>query len=51
MDVETSLYFMEIFNQEMSKLKQQTAVTTPNLDVQLTDAKLLAEKIHEKLMD
>jgi hypothetical protein len=51
MDVETSLYFMEIFNQEMSKLRQQNATAAPNLDVQLTDAKLLAEKIHEKLMD
>lgn len=48
MDVDSSLYFMELFNQKMSKLKmpEQHVMTQ---EAKLAEAKLLSEKITSKL--
>lgn len=51
MDLESSLYFMEVFNEKMSKLKAPTdkLISLPNTDMRLADAKLLNETINNKL--
>ena len=49
MDLETSLYFMEVFNDKMSKLKPPSDKEIPNTDVRLAEAKLLNETISKKL--
>jgi len=49
MDLETSLYFMEVFNEKMTKLKAPTEKDIPNTEVRLAEAKLLNETIHKKL--
>lgn len=48
MDLETSMYFMELFNEKMSKLKMptETQVTTEN---RLIEAKIISETINKKL--
>lgn len=48
MDVETSLYFMEVFNEKISRLKapDKENVTT---DLRLAEAKILNENINNKL--
>jgi len=48
MDLETSMYFMEIFNQKMSKLKAPDK-NAPNIDAQLAEVKLLSETINQKI--
>lgn len=48
-DLETSMYFMEEFNKEMSKLKVPEKEAAPNIDMQLAEAKLLSETINKKL--
>jgi hypothetical protein len=48
MDVDTSLRFIEVFNEKMSKLKMPEAgVVSP--DMRLADAKLLSETISKKI--
>lgn len=49
MDLESSLYFMEIFHEEMSKLKapEKDAQLTP--EMKLVEAKLLNETINKKI--
>ena len=49
MDLETSMYFMEIFNEKMSKLKAPTVENTPNTDMKLAEVKLLNETINKKI--
>jgi hypothetical protein len=49
MDLETSLYFMEVFNEKMSKLKPPAEKEIPNTDVRLAEAKLLNETISNRL--
>lgn len=48
MDLETSMYFIEIFNQKMSKLKP-TEKQAPNIDAQLAEVKLLSETINQRI--
>jgi hypothetical protein len=49
MDLETSLYFMEVFNEKMSKLKQPAEKEQISADVRLADVKLLSETINQKI--
>lgn len=49
MDLETSLYFMEVFNEKMAKLKPPSEKDIPNTDARLVEAKLLNETINKKL--
>ena len=49
MDLETSLYFMEVFNEKMSKLKPPSEKDAPNTEMRLAEAKLLNEKIDKKI--
>lgn len=49
MDLETSLFFMEVFSQKMAKLKPPTPEQIPNTDMRLAEAKLLNETINKKL--
>jgi len=49
MDLETSLYFMEVFNEEFSKLKLPSEKDAPNTEVRLAEAKLLSETINKKI--
>lgn len=49
MDFETSLYFMEVFHEEMSKLKAPDKDAPPNTEMRLAEAKLLNETINKKI--
>jgi hypothetical protein len=49
MDVDTSLYFMEVFNEKMAKLKPPSENSIPNTEVRHAEAKLLNETITKKL--
>jgi len=49
MDLETSMYFMEVFNEKMSKLKPPTPETPPSQEMKLAEAKLLNETINKKI--
>jgi hypothetical protein len=49
MDVETSLYFMEVFNEKMSKLKAPVEKDNPTVDMRLAEAKIINENINNKL--
>jgi hypothetical protein len=49
MDVETSLYFMEVFNEKMAKLKPPSEELIPNTDIRLAETKILNETIHKRL--
>lgn len=49
MDLETSLYFMEVFNEKMAKLKAPDKEAPMNTDMKLAEAKLLNETINQKL--
>jgi hypothetical protein len=48
MDLETSLYFMEVFNEKMAKLKMPDK-EAPNSEMRLAEAKLLNETINKKI--
>lgn len=48
MDVETSLYFMEVFNEKISKLKNPERENL-NTDLRLAEAKVINETINNKL--
>lgn len=45
MDIETSLYFMELFNEKINKLKEGHKPTTIPVESRLNEVKLLEEKI------
>jgi hypothetical protein len=49
MDLETSLYFMEVFNQKMEKLKSPDKEHNLNTDMKLAEAKLLNETINKRI--
>jgi hypothetical protein len=49
MDLETSFYFLEVFNETMGKLKLPTEKDIPNTEMRLADAKLLNETITKKI--
>lgn len=49
MDLETSMYFMEVFTEKMSKLKQPQADAAPTQEMKLAEAKLLNETINQKV--
>lgn len=49
MDLESSMLFMELFQEKMAKLKALAPETIPNTDVKLAEAKLLNETINKKL--
>jgi hypothetical protein len=49
LDLESSMLFMELFNEKMSKLKPPTPEAIPNTDIKLAEAKLLNETINKKL--
>ena len=49
MDLETSLYFMEVFNQEISKLKMTNENSIAPTEIRLAEAKILNETINKKL--
>ncbi len=49
MDLESSMLFMELFHDKMSKLKLHNMVSLPNTDVKLAEVKLLNETINKKL--
>lgn len=51
MDLETSLYFMEVFNQKMEKLKSPNKDPGLNTDMKLAEAKLLNETINKRIND
>jgi hypothetical protein len=48
MDLETSMYFLEVFNNKMSKLKAPNKAA-PDIDAQLADVQLLSETINQKV--
>lgn len=53
MDLETSMYFMEVFNEKMSKLKPPTdnggGSAPPSQEMRIAEAKLLNETINKKV--
>jgi len=49
MDLEASMYFMELFNERFSKLKLPPANVISNTDTRLTEAKVLSETIDKKI--
>lgn len=49
MDLETSLYFMEVFTEKMNKLKPPSDKEAPNTEMRLAEAKLLNETINKKI--
>jgi hypothetical protein len=49
MDLESSLYFMEVFNEEMEKLKMPSPDKEPSQEMRLADAKVLSETINKKI--
>jgi hypothetical protein len=49
MDLETSLYFIEVFNTKMATLKMPEANAPPTTEMKLAEAKLLNETINQKI--
>ena len=49
MDLETSLYFMEVFNEKMTKLRLPDPAAVPTTEMKLAEAKLLNETINKKI--
>lgn len=49
MDLQTSLYFMEVFSEKMSKLKPPPPVSVPTQEMRLAEVKLLNETISQKI--
>jgi hypothetical protein len=49
MDLETSLYFMEVFAQKMAKFKMPEKDGLPSTEMKLAETKLLNETINQKL--
>lgn len=49
MDLESSLYFMEVFHEEMSKLKMVDKDAPLSPEIKLAEAKLLNETINKKI--
>jgi hypothetical protein len=49
MDLETSLYFMEVFNNKMAALKMLDPGAPPSTEMKMAEAKLLNETINQRL--
>jgi hypothetical protein len=49
MDLESSQYFIEVFNDRMSKLKPPTPEAVPTQEMKLAEVKLLNETINKKI--
>jgi len=49
MDLESSMLFMELFNEKMSKLKAPSPEAQPTQEMKLAEAKLLNETINKKI--
>lgn len=49
MDLETSMYFMEVFNDKMSKLKAPISDAAPTQEMKMAEVKLLNETINQKI--
>ncbi|HEY5268031.1 MAG TPA: hypothetical protein VII94_02760 [Candidatus Saccharimonadales bacterium] len=49
LDLESSMLFMELFNEKMSQLKMPVPETVLNTDMKLAEAKILNETINKKL--
>lgn len=49
MDLESSMLFMELFQEKMAKLKQPSSEPLMNTDMKVAEAKLLNETINKKL--
>ena len=49
MDLESSMFFIERFNDRMSKLKAPTPESQPTQEMKLAEAKLLNETINKKI--
>jgi hypothetical protein len=49
LDLESSMLFMELFNEKMSKLKPPASEQAMNTDTKLAEAKLINETINKKL--
>ena len=49
MDLDSSLYFLEIFNEEFAKLKPPAENAIPTTEVRLAEVKLLNETINKKI--
>jgi hypothetical protein len=49
MDLESSLLFMELFNDEMAKLKMPEPGAAPSTEMKLAEVKVLNESINQKL--
>jgi hypothetical protein len=49
MDLETSLYFMEVFKDKMTKLKMSEVEDHPTTEMKLAEAQLLNETINKKI--
>lgn len=49
MDLDASNYFMEVFNQKMSKLKQPSPEDVPTQEMKLAEAKIINETINHKI--
>jgi hypothetical protein len=49
LDLESSMLFMELFNEKMAKLKPPAPEPTFNTDMKLAEAKILNETINKKL--
>jgi hypothetical protein len=49
MDLETSLYFLEVFNTKMAPLKMPEINAPPTTEMKLAEAKLLNETINQKI--
>jgi hypothetical protein len=49
MDLETSLYFIEVFNTKMATLKMPEVNAPPTTEMKLAEAKLLNETINKKI--
>jgi hypothetical protein len=49
MDLETSLYFLEVFNDKMAKLKMPDPNAAPTTEMKLAEATLLNETINKKI--
>ncbi len=49
MDLESSQYFLEVFQEKMAKLKPPSPDAIPSQDVRLAEAKLLNETINKKI--
>jgi len=49
LDIETSLYFMEVFNEEISKVKMPVEAKITPTEERLADVKILHEDINKKL--